>query len=557
MNWITELFTGEGIAHTVLLFALVIALGISFGKIKIFGISLGITFVLFAGILMGHLGFKVNREILHFMKEFGLILFVYSIGLQVGPGFFSSFKKGGITLNVLALSIVLLGVITTIIIHYVHDIPMQTMVGVMSGAVTNTPGLGAAQQAFYDMHQDTNDSSIALGYAVAYPLAVVGIIGSIVLIRVIFKIKQDKELESLIEVSNQNKESVELMSVEVKNPSVFGKNIGEIRHLINRKFVISRVLHANNKAVEIASSKTVLNKGDRVYVATTAVNKKAIQTFLGILVSMEQKEWELLDSQLVSRRILITRSEINGKYIKELKLRSSFGVNITRINRSGVDLIADPGLSLQVGDRVTVVGDMGSIQSVEKILGNQMKRLNEPNLVPIFIGIFLGVLLGSIPFVFPGIPQPVKLGLAGGPLIVAILISIFGPKYHLVTYTTMSANLMLRELGICLFLSCVGIEAGENFVSTIVNGGYAWIGLGFMVTVIPLLIVGIAGRLIFKLNYFTLMGLLAGSTTDPPALAYSNASAENDAPAVAYATVYPLTMFMRVLCAQLLILFFC
>jgi putative transport protein len=557
MNWITELFTGEGVAHTVLLFALVIALGIGLGKIKIFGISLGITFVLFAGILAGHLGLKANHEILHFMKEFGLILFVYSIGLQVGPGFFSSFKKGGITLNMLAMSVVLSGVAITVIIHYIQDIPMQTMVGIMSGAVTNTPGLGAAQQAFYDISNGTNDSSIALGYAVAYPLAVVGIIGSIVLMRFIFKIKQDKELENLIQLSDQDKELVELISIEVKNPAIFGKNIGEIHRLINRKFVISRVLHVNNEVVEIASSKTILNESDKIYVATTSVNKEAIQTFLGIPVSMEQNEWELLDSQLVSRRILITRSGINGKLIKELNLRSNFGVNITRVNRSGVDLIADPRLSLQVGDRVTVVGDANSIQSVEKILGNQMKRLNEPNLVPIFIGIFLGVLLGSIPFVFPGIPQPVKLGLAGGPLIVAILISIFGPKYHLVTYTTMSANLMLRELGICLFLACVGIGAGENFVSTIVNGGYVWIGLGFMITVIPVLIVGSVGRLVFKLNYFTLTGMLAGSTTDPPALAYSNASAENDAPAVAYATVYPLTMFLRVLCAQLLILFFC
>lgn len=557
MNWITELFTGNGVAHAVLLFALVIAAGIGLGKIKLFGISLGITFVLFAGILAGHLGLKVNHEILHFMKEFGLILFVYSIGLQVGPGFFSSFKKGGLTLNMLALSVVLSGVAITVIIHYVRDIPMQTMVGIMSGAVTNTPGLGAAQQAFYDMSHGTNDSSIASGYAVAYPMAVVGIIGSIMLMRFIFKIRQDRELENLIRLSDQDRELFELTSVEVKNPAVFGKNIGEIHRLINRNFIISRVLHINNATVEIASSKTVLNEGDKIFVATTSVSKEAIQTFLGIPVSMQQDEWELLDSHLVSRRILISRSVINGKLIKELHLRSNFGVNITRVNRSGVDLIADPRLSLQVGDRVTVVGDANSILSVEKILGNQMKRLNEPNLAPIFIGIFLGVLLGSIPFAFPCIPQPVKLGLAGGPLIVAILISIFGPKYHLVTYTTMSANLMLRELGICLFLACVGIEAGENFVSTIANGGYVWIGLGFMITVIPLLIVGIVGRLVFKLNYFTLMGLLAGSTTDPPALAYSNAVAENDAPAVAYAAVYPLTMFLRVLCAQLLILFFC
>lgn len=556
MNWITELFTGEGVAHTVLLFALVIALGISLGKIKLLGISLGITFVLFAGILTGHLGLKVNHEISHFMKEFGLILFVYSIGLQVGPGFFSSFKKGGITLNMLALSVVLLGVAITVIIHYVRDIPMQTMVGIMSGAVTNTPGLGAAQQAFQDI-SGTNDSSIALGYAVAYPLAVVGIIGSILLMRVIFKIRQDMELENLIQLSDQDKELFELISLEVRNPSISGKSIGEIHHLINRKFVISRVLHVNNEVVEIASSKTILNEGDKVYVATTSINKEAIQAFLGIPVSMAQNEWDLLDSHLVSQRILITRPGINGKLIKELNLRSNFGINITRVNRSGVDLIADPRLSLQVGDRVSVVGDANSIRSVERMLGNQMKRLNEPNLAPIFIGIFLGVLLGSIPFAFSGIPQPVKLGLAGGPLIVAILISIFGPKYHLVTYTTMSANLMLRELGICLFLACVGIEAGENFVSTVVNGGYVWIGLGFMITVVPLLIVGIIGRLIFKLNYFTLMGLLAGSTTDPPALAYSNTAAENDAPAVAYATVYPLTMFLRVLCAQLLILLFC
>ncbi|MDR1632790.1 MAG: putative transporter [Dysgonamonadaceae bacterium] len=556
MNWITELFTGEGVAHTVLLFALVIASGIGFGKIKIFGISLGITFVLFVGISAGHLGLKVSHEILHFMKEFGLILFVYSIGLQVGPGFFSSFKKEGITLNMLAMSVVLLGVAITIIIHYVRDIPMQTMVGIMSGAVTNTPGLGTAQQAFYDI-SDTTDSSIALGYAVAYPLAVVGIIGSIMLMRSLFRIKQDKELENLIQLSDQDKELFELISLEVKNPAISGKSIGEIHRLINRKFVVSRVLHVNADTVEIASSKTILIEGDKIYVATTSVNKAAIQAFLGIPVSMEQHEWEMLDSHLVSQRILITRPGVNGKLIKELNLRSNFGVNITRINRSGVDLIADPRLPLQVGDRVTVVGDANSIRSVETMLGNQMKRLNEPNLVPIFIGIFFGVLLGSIPFAFPGIPQPVKLGLAGGPLIVAILISIFGPKYHLVTYTTMSANLMLRELGICLFLACVGIEAGENFVSTIVNGGYVWIGLGFMITVVPLLIVGIVGRWFFKLNYFTLMGLLAGSTTDPPALAYSNASAENDAPAVAYATVYPLTMFLRVLCAQLLILFFC
>jgi len=554
MDWLSELFMGNGVAHTVLLFALVIAAGICLGKIKIFGISLGITFVLFAGIVVGHFGFRVNHEIRHFMQDFGLILFVYSIGLQVGPGFFSSFKKGGITLNMLAMGIVFLGVIITVILHFTTGIPMQIMVGIMSGAVTNTPGLGAAQQTFSEMNNGLNDPTIALGYAVSYPLAVVGIIGSILLIRVIFKIKMDKETEILNQHA-QSKENIELISIEVKNPAIYGKNIGKIHRLINRQFVVSRVLHSQNENVEIASSETILNEGDKIFVATTAPDKEAVGTYLGIPVAMEKQEWEILDKHLVSRRILISKSGINGKQLRQLNLRNTFGVNITRVNRSGVDLIAESRLSLQVGDRVTVVGNENSIKSVERVLGNQMKRLNEPNLVPIFIGIFLGVLLGSIPFVLPGIPQPIKLGLAGGPLIVAILISIFGPKYHLVTYTTMSANLMLREIGICLFLACVGIGAGENFVSTIVNdGGYKWIGLGFIITVVPLLIVGTVGRLFFKIDYFTLMGLMAGSTTDPPALAYSNTTAGNDLPAVSYATVYPLTMFLRVLCAQLLIL---
>jgi len=555
MNWLTELFFGTGIAHSVLLFAIVIAAGIALGKVKIFGISLGITFVLFAGIVASHFGLRVEPEILHFMKEFGLILFVYSIGLQVGPGFFSSFKKGGITLNMLAMGIVFTGVAVTLVIRYITDIPVQTMVGIMSGAVTNTPGLGAAQQAFSEMNGGVNDPTVALGYAVAYPLAVVGIIGSILLMKVIFRINTEKETENLIQELGQ-KENVELISIEVRNPAIYGKNIGDIHRIINnRKFVVSRILHAAGNQVEIASSQTVLNEGDRIFVATTITDREAVEAYIGVPVQMEKQEWEILDKQLVSRRILITKSNVNGKQLRSLNLRSTFGVNITRVNRSGVDLIAEPGLSLQVGDRVTVVGNENAIRSVERFLGNQMKRLNEPNLVPIFIGIFLGVLLGSIPFAFPGIPQPVKLGLAGGPLIVAILISIFGPKYHLVTYTTMSANLMLREVGICLFLACVGLGAGENFVSTIVDkGGYQWIGYGFLITVIPLLIVGTVARIFFHVNYFTLMGLMAGSTTDPPALAYSNATAGNDVPAVSYATVYPLTMFLRVLCAQLMIL---
>ena len=557
MDWLIDLFWSENVVHTVLLFSVVIALGIALGKIKIFGISLGITFVLFVGIVLGHFGLKVNEHVLHFVKEFGLILFVYSIGLQVGPGFFSSFKKGGITLNMLSMGVILLGLMITILLKYITGLPMQTMVGILSGAVTNTPGLGAAQQAFSDL-TGNNDATIAMGYAVAYPLAVIGVILSIVLLRSILKINLNEETEQLNESSQNKNDQIELISLEVSNPAIYGKNISEIHRLIERKFVISRVLHHSNKQIEIASSKSILNENDRIYVATTPLNCDAVVAFLGRRIEMQQAEWDRLDSHMVSRRILISKSSINGRSISQLNLRATYGVNITRVNRSGMDLIAEPNLCLQMGDRVTVVGNETAIQSVERHLGNQMKRLNEPNLIPIFIGIFLGVLLGSIPFTFPGIPQPVKLGLAGGPLIIAILISIFGPKYHLVTYTTMSANLMLREIGICLFLACVGLSSGENFVTTIVDlGGWSWIIYGFIISVVPVLVIGIIGRLVFKLNYYTLIGLLSGSMTNPPALAYSNTTAGNDVPAVSYATVYPLTMFLRVLTAQLLILMFC
>ena len=556
MSWLNELLWGEGIAHSVMILAFVIAAGIQLGKIKIFGISLGITFVLFVGILLGQIGFKMNHEVLHFMKEFGLILFVYSVGMQVGPGFFSSFKKGGITLNMLACGIVLLGVATTIILHFVTGVPMATMVGILSGAVTNTPGLGAAQQAYNDVF-GTTDNTIALGYAVAYPLGVVGIILSLIVIRYVFRVSFEKENEALNATEGKNTNEAKPISLMVKNPAIFNKSVGEVSALIeNREFVISRISHVNNE-VEIPSSTTVLCENDKIFVITTERDAEALRTFIGEEIDMDRKEWIRKDSQFINRRILITKSELNGKRLGTLKLRNLYGVNITRVNRSGVDLVANPNLTLQVGDRVNVVGTESAIESVEKVLGNSMKRLNEPNLLFIFVGIFLGIFLGSIPFVFPGIPQPVKLGLAGGPLIVSILISRFGYKYKLVTYTTMSANLMLREIGITLFLACVGIGAGDGFIDTIVNnGGLSWIGYGFVITTIPLLIIGTIGRYFFKLNYFTLMGLIAGSTTDPPALAYANMTAGNDAPAVGYATVYPLTMFLRVLTAQLLILFF-
>ena len=557
MEWIDNLIWGEGVAHSIMLFAFVIAAGIILGKVKIKGISLGITFVIFVGIFAGHFGMKINAEVLHFMREFGLILFVYSVGLQVGPGFFSSFKKGGLQLNMLAASVVLLGAATTVVLHYLTDTPISTMVGIMSGAVTNTPGLGAAQEAFQDI-QGVGDPTIAMGYAVAYPLAVVGIIGAIIIIRYLFRINLTDEAD-LLNNNKNGQTTAELISLEVTNPAIFGKTIKELAPLlVGKKFIVSRVLHSKTERIEIASSKTILHQGDKIFVVTTPKDKAIITAFIGHTIDMSNDDWALLDNQLISKRVLVTRSNINGKTIRELNLRSNFGVNITRVNRAGVDLVAYPNLQLQIGDRLMIVGDTASIHSVSKTLGNQLKMLNEPHLVPIFIGIFLGVFFGSIPFVFPGIPQPIKLGLAGGPLIIAILMSILGVRYKLITYTTVSANLMLREIGICFFLACVGLGAGADFVDTILHGGgLSWIGYGIIITLIPLLTVAIIARKFFKINYYTLSGLMAGCMTDPPALAYANSiSADNDAPAVGYASVYPLTMFLRVLVAQLLILLF-
>lgn len=555
MEWVNTLLFGSGIGHSILLISIVIFIGILLGKIKVGGISLGITWILFVGIICSHCGLRMDPQALHFLKEFGLILFVYSVGLQVGPGFFSSFKKGGITLNMLAMAIIFLGVLITYIIHVISGLPITTMVGILSGAVTNTPGLGAAQQAYFDT-KGVELPAIAMGYAVAYPLGVIGIILAIVLIRYIFRVSFDKETESAQNQANEQASKATHISLLVKNPALFGKEISEIASLIDKKFVISRILHAN-EGLEIAKPRTHLEKDDKLFVIAAKQDLNTIIAFIGEKLEMHRAEWEKLDDKLVSRRIAITRNEINGKTLGQLHLRTGFGVNITRINRSGVDLVAQTGLQLQIGDRLTVVGAETDINNVEKVLGNSLRRLREPNLVPIFLGIALGILLGSIPFTFPGIPQPVKLGLAGGPLIVAILISRFGPQYKLITYTTMSANLMLREVGISLFLACVGLNAGEGFVDTVVNGGgLTWVGYGFIITFLPLIIIGILARAVYKMNYFTIMGLIAGSTTDPPALAYSNATAGNDMPSVSYATVYPLTMFLRVLTAQVLILMF-
>ena len=552
MEWLHNLFLGSGIAHTVLTLALVITVGIALGRVKIGGISLGITWILFTGIAASHFGMTVDREVLHFIQEFGLILFVFSIGLQVGPGFFSSFKQGGMTLVSLASAIVMLGVIITYIIHVVTDTPIPTMVGILSGAVTNTPGLGAAQQAYTDA-SGINDPSISMGYAVAYPLGVVGIIISMIVIRYAMRVRFEKENEALEAISREHK-MADKISVEFTNTALAGNTVAHIRELINRQFVISRVAHSDD-SIAIADADTILNVGERLLVICNTEDSEAIVAFLGRRVEMDKEAWGAgtSDSQLVSRRILITRHEINGKKFSDLRLRTKYGINITRVNRAGVDLIPYQGMELQMGDRVMVVGSERAIEQVSKVLGNSLKKLDEPNLVTIFVGIALGVLLGSIPLM--NVPQPVKLGLAGGPLIVAILIGRFGTHFHLVTYTTMSANLMLREMGIALFLSAVGLAAGDGFIDAIVSGGYRWIGYGVIITMLPLLIVGTFARVCLKLNYYTLMGLMAGSMTDPPALAYANATAGNNMPAVSYSTVYPVVMFLRVLTAQMFIMF--
>lgn len=557
MDWLNELLFTDGIAHIILIYSFVIFTGLLLGKIKFFGVSLGATFVLFMGILVGHFGFSVNPETSDFIKDFGLILFIYSIGLQVGPGFFSSFKKGGITLNLLAAGIVLLGVLVTIAFYYIlgGKISMPMLVGVMSGAVTNIPGLGAAQEALRQVHeagQITEIPQIALGYAVAYPLAVVGIISSIILVRVIFRVNLEKEAKELARDDESQQEQPERLSIRLTNKAITGKTLHEVKQMIGRKFVISRMMR--NDEFFIPQSDTTLEIDDILLTVASSIDAEPIVAFMG---EKAEINWKESNKQLVSRRIVITRSEINGKTLGDLKLRTIYGVNVTRINRSGFDLLGSANLVLQVGDRVMVVGELDAINKVEKLLGNMLKKLNEPPIITIFVGIFLGILFGSIPFYFPGMPMPVKLGLAGGPLIVAILIGRFGYKLKLITYTTLSANLMLREVGITLFLASVGLASGGQFVETVFNGnGLLWIGVGIGITMIPLLIIGFIGRKFAKINYFTLMGLMAGSTTDPPALAYANTVGTTDEPAVAYSTVYPLTMFLRVIAAQLLILIF-
>lgn len=559
MDWFINLFTAsDSVAHIALLYAMVIAVGVLLGKVKFGGIALGVTFVLFAGIVAGHLGLTAPANILTFIQDFGLILFVFMIGLQVGPGFFESFRKGGVTLNMLSLAMVLLNVCIMFACYYiffdtenVNNLPM--MVGTLYGAVTNTPGLGAANEALGSVF--TNDvPQIASGYACAYPLGVLGIIGATIAIRYICKVKLDKE-EHRLKSEAQENASVKphMMHLKVTNTYLAGRTLKQIHDFLNRDFVCSRILHDGH--VSIPNRDTVFELNDFVFIVCAEADAEPIKAFIG---PETEVAWEKQDQPLVSKRILVTQPSINGKTLGQMHFSSIHGVNVTRVTRQGMDLFASLDLSLQVGDRVMVVGPEDAVDHVSHVLGKSIKRLEAPNIATIFLGIIMGIIFGSLPIAIPGMPVPLKLGIAGGPLIIAILIGRYGYKIHLVTYTTTSANMMLREIGLVLFLASVGIKAGAGFWDTVVQGdGLKYVYTGFLITVIPILIVGTIARLKYRFNYFTIMGMIAGTYTDPPALAYANQLCSKEAPAIGYSTVYPLSMFLRILTAQLIILFFC
>ena len=562
MDWLIDLLRPHNVsmASTIVLYSFVIFTGIYLGKIKFFGVSLEVTFVLFVGILLGHFGYEADGNVLHFLREFGLILFIFSIGMQVGPGFFSSFKEGGIQMNMLAMIAIALNVGITITIYFLQggadgETSISQMVGIMSGAVTNTPGLGAAQQTFLQVNPDGYDVSqqMSMGYAAAYPLGVIGIILTMILLKAFFKINLDKETQEIENDQKSSELAPHRVTFKVTNAMINGLNMQKLHTILSVNYVMSRIEKPDGHTI-IPTSKDELEVGDIVLVICSEQDEEIFERFIGPKID---KTWDMEQGHVVSRRVLVTQTEYNGVKLGSLRLHSAYQLNVTRVNRAGLDLVASPNLRLQMGDRLTVVGKLDDINNLARKLGNSMKRLNEPNLITMFIGIFLGIIVGSIPLQFPGMSVPMKLGLAGGPLVVAILISAYGHKFHLVTYTNSAANLLLREIGICLFLASVGIAAGKDFAATVFNvRGITWVGYGFIITVVPLLITSIIARAKYKMNYFSICGMMSGNYNDPPALAYGNKIANNDAPAVAYSTVYPLTMFMRVIAAQVIILCF-
>ena len=555
MNWLQEAFLEPTMVQAVIIISLVSALGLYLGRIKIFGISLGITFVFFAGIFAGHLGIVVNKDMLYFAQSFGLILFVYALGLQVGPGFFSSLKKGGVAMNMMGLGVILLGLIMTVSLHWVTGVSLSNMVGLLCGAVTNTPALGAAQQALLqiDPANTKGVTDMALACAVAYPLGVVGVILAIIILRALFADKKQKDLKE------QRDTTTYVAEFHVSNPAIYEKSIKDVMKLTDKHFVISRVWR--NGKVSIPTSDTLLHEHDHLLIISVKSDVENIKVLFGEQENVDWNkadiDWNAIDSQLISRRIAVTRNRVNGVKLGSLRLRNLYGINVTRVNRAGIDLLASPDLRLQIGDRLTIVGEANSVNTVGKILGDEIKRLNNPNLLAVFIGISLGMLLGALPITLPGMSTPVKLGIAGGPIIVGILMGAFGPRFHLTTYTTMSANLMLRQLGIIIYLAGLGIDSGVHFFETVFRAeGLLWIGLGFLLTIVPVLIVGFISSQFFKLDYAHNVGMLCGSMANPMALSYANTTVDGDEPSVSYATVYPLSMFIRVISAQLVLMLF-
>ena len=558
-QWLTNLFTTtDSVAHIALLYAMVIAAGVYLGKIKIGGISLGVTFVLFAGIVAGHIGFTAPTPILTFIQDFGLILFVFMIGMQVGPGFFESFGTAGLKLNGLSACAILLNILVMFVCYFIffdtnNVINLPMMVGTLYGAVTNTPGLGAANEALGSVF-GSNAPQIASAYACAYPLGVLGIIGATILIRYICNVKLEKEEERLnAQESVKANQKPYKMHLEVTNQYLEGKTLLQVHDFLNRDFVVSRIVHEGE--LSIPNRDTVFHIGDQMLIVCAEADQEAITAFIGPKLDID---FEQQDQPLVSKRILVTNPKINGKSLASMHFSSVHGVNVTRVTRQGMDLFASAGLPLQVGDRIMVVGPEDAVDRVANQMGNSIRRLDAPNIATIFVGIIIGIIFGSLPIAIPGMPVPMKLGIAGGPLIIAILIGRYGYKIHLVTYTTTSANMMLREIGLVLFLASVGIKAGANFFETVVDGdGMLYVLTGFLITIIPILIIGPIARLKFKFNYFTIMGMIAGTYTDPPALAYANSICSKEAPALGYSTVYPLSMFLRIFTAQIVVLFFC
>ena len=552
MEWIKATILEHSALQAVIIISLISAIGLALGKIRIFGISLGVTFVFFTGILAGHLGFSIDAQMLNYAESFGLILFVYALGLQVGPGFFSSFRTGGVRLNMMAMGVVLVGTVMAVALCFCTPVSLPDMIGILCGATTNTPALGAAQQALKQIGLDS--SGAALGCAVTYPLGVVGVILAIIVFRKLFVRAQDMNMEEKEEHNHTF-----IAAYQVHNPGIYGKNLKDIAQHTTHKFVVSRLWRNGN--VSIPTFDTELREGDRLLVITSDKDAQGLTVLFGEQENTdwnkEDIDWDAIDSKMISKRIIVTRHEINGKKLGSLRLRNAYGINITRIYRSGIQLLATPELVLQMGDRLTVVGETPAVQNVEKVLGNAVKSLKEPNLVSIFIGITLGLVLGSIPISIPGIELPVRLGLAGGPIVVGILIGTFGPRIHMITYTTHSANLMLRALGLAIYLACLGLDAGAHFFETVFRPeGLLWIGIGFILTFVPVILMAFVAFKLWKMDFGSVAGMLCGSMANPMALNYANDTIPGDNPAVSYATVYPFCMFLRVIIAQLVLMCF-